>query len=193
MAIRDLRNEAIFVLVALCFAGWGAFFFSRQHAACPTSRLESTKPPCVGTQGEMRQAATLHASRGDTLGTFTGHPAHTETVPFYTPFHEYVKSNRKECQRCPLLHKWEPYFAPYHTHFERYRGKVRSPALAWDAAWLVDSDSHGASQKVTFVEVGVQSGGSALMWRWYFGPGLRYFGVDINPLSKLFSRCVRNV
>ena len=36
------------------------------------------------------------------------------------------------------------------------------------------------------VEVGVQSGGSAMMWRSYFGPGLRYYGIDINPQAQQF-------
>ena len=36
------------------------------------------------------------------------------------------------------------------------------------------------------VEVGVQSGGSAMMWKSYFGPGLRYYGIDINPQAQQF-------
>ncbi len=34
---------------------------------------------------------------------------------------------------------------------------------------------------------GVQSGGSIGMWQQYFGPGLQYYGVDINYLcAELF-------
>ena len=93
-----------------------------------------------------------------------------QTVPHWTPFHEFFhtldqKRRHNPCTDCvlPQAHKWESYFAPYHKHFARYRGK-----------------------KVTFMEVGVQSGGSMAMWRWYFGPGLTYIGVDINPRAQMF-------
>jgi hypothetical protein len=35
------------------------------------------------------------------------------------------------------------------------------------------------------LEIGVQSGGSLEMWKSYFGPNLRYYGVDINPYTKV--------
>ena len=85
-----------------------------------------------------------------------------EHVENWTPFHEYF-SLYHSCESCPRVDKWEPYFNAYHRHFERFRGK-----------------------SVTFVEVGVQSGGSALMWRWYFGENLRYIGIDVNPNVKKF-------
>jgi hypothetical protein len=80
---------------------------------------------------------------------------------FLTPFHVFVHHYKDV--NGPMLHKWEHYFEPYHNHFERFRGK-----------------------RITLVEMGVQSGGSALMWRWYFGPGLHYVGIDINPECKQF-------
>ncbi|GBF97807.1 hypothetical protein Rsub_11333 [Raphidocelis subcapitata] len=61
----------------------------------------------------------------------------------------------------PVIHKWSQYFDVYHRHFSRFRGK-----------------------EVHFLEVGVQSGGSIELWRHYFGPGLHYYGVDINPYTK---------
>ena len=83
-------------------------------------------------------------------------------VSKWTPFHSYF-TTFYGCQTCPRVDKWEPYFEAYHRHFSKFRGKP-----------------------VTFVEVGVQSGGSALMWRWYFGEYFRYIGVDINPNVKKF-------
>jgi len=83
-------------------------------------------------------------------------------VSKWTPFHAYF-TTFYGCDTCPLVDKWEPYFEAYHRHFSKFRGKP-----------------------VTFVEVGVQSGGSALMWRWYFGEHFRYIGVDINPNVKKF-------
>ena len=63
----------------------------------------------------------------------------------------------------PALQKWVQYFNAYDKHLARFRG-----------------------QNVTVVEVGVQSGGSIPMWQWYFGDGLHYVGIDINPLAKQF-------
>ena len=81
---------------------------------------------------------------------------------FFTPFHAYMEQLRG-CVDCPLVYKWEPYFHAYEIHFARFRGKT-----------------------VTMMEVGVQSGGSMDMWRAYFCPGLRCYGVDINPPTKQF-------
>jgi hypothetical protein len=60
-----------------------------------------------------------------------------------------------------VVHKWTQYFDVYHRYFSKYVGK-----------------------EVHFLEIGVQSGGSIEMWKAYFGPGLHYYGVDINPYTK---------
>ena len=57
-----------------------------------------------------------------------------------------------------LIHKWRHYFEIYDRHFSRFRG----------------TDVH-------LVEFGVAQGGSMQMWKHYFGPKARIFGVDINP------------
>lgn len=57
-----------------------------------------------------------------------------------------------------LISKWRHYFEIYDRHFSRYRGTA-----------------------VTVVEVGVFEGGSLQMWKDYFGPAARIYGVDINP------------
>jgi hypothetical protein len=57
-----------------------------------------------------------------------------------------------------LIDKWKHYFDVYDRHFSRYRG----------------TDVH-------FVEFGVSQGGSLQMWKNYFGPKARIYGVDINP------------
>lgn len=62
-----------------------------------------------------------------------------------------------------LVHKWCHYFEIYDRHFARFRG-----------------------QPITIVEFGVSQGGSIQMWRHYFGPQVRIFGVDINPNCKQF-------
>ena len=60
-----------------------------------------------------------------------------------------------------LIHKWHHYFEIYDRHFSRFRGK----------------DVH-------IVEFGISHGGSLQMWRQYFGPQCRIYGVDINPHCK---------
>jgi len=60
--------------------------------------------------------------------------------------------------------KWDPYFDVYETWLARFRG-----------------------QKPRILEIGVQHGGSGLMWAEYFGPGTQQVGVDIDP------RCQRHV
>lgn len=60
-----------------------------------------------------------------------------------------------------LIHKWKHYFEIYDRHFSRFRG----------------TDVH-------VVEFGVSQGGSLQMWKEYFGPDCKIFGVDINPHCK---------
>jgi hypothetical protein len=59
------------------------------------------------------------------------------------------------------IHKWMHYFEIYERHFSRFRGT-----------------------RVHLVEFGVDQGGSLQMWKHYFGPECRIFGVDINPQCR---------
>jgi len=60
-----------------------------------------------------------------------------------------------------LIHKWKHYFEIYDRHFSRFRG----------------TDVH-------IVEFGVSQGGSLQMWKQYFGPKAKIFGIDINEHCK---------
>lgn len=60
-----------------------------------------------------------------------------------------------------LIHKWKHYFEIYDRHFSRFRG----------------TDVH-------IVEFGVFQGGSLQMWKNYFGPKCKIYGIDINPHCK---------
>lgn len=60
-----------------------------------------------------------------------------------------------------LIHKWKHYFEIYDRHFSRFR----------------NTDVH-------VVEFGVSHGGSLQMWKKYFGPNAKVFGVDVNPHCK---------
>lgn len=60
-----------------------------------------------------------------------------------------------------LIHKYKHYFDIYDRHFSRFRG----------------TDVH-------VLEIGVSHGGSLQMWKSYFGPRAKIYGVDINPHCK---------
>jgi cephalosporin hydroxylase len=57
-----------------------------------------------------------------------------------------------------VIDKWRHYFEVYDRHFAKYRGAP-----------------------VHVVEIGVAGGGSLQMWKHYFGPQARIYGMDINP------------
>ena len=60
-----------------------------------------------------------------------------------------------------MINKWLHYFDIYDHHFSKYRGK-----------------------EITMLEIGVFQGGSLEMWRDYFGPKAKIYGIDINPACK---------
>lgn len=64
----------------------------------------------------------------------------------------------------PGIWKWLHYFESYERHFSRFVGR-----------------------EVNVLEIGVYSGGSLAMWRDYFGPGLRLYGVDIQPSCRAYA------
>ncbi len=57
--------------------------------------------------------------------------------------------------------KWTHYFDIYHRYLNRFRG-----------------------QPLDFLEIGVQDGGSAEMWRHYFGAAAKLYGVDIDERCR---------
>lgn len=63
-----------------------------------------------------------------------------------------------------LTQKWTHYFDAYDRHFARFRG-----------------------EKVVLLEIGVAHGGTIDMWKHYFGSGLQYYGIDINPLCASYA------
>lgn len=79
----------------------------------------------------------------------------------HSPLAKYFESVHEG----PGLLKWDHYFEIYDRHFSRYRNK-----------------------RMTMMEVGVYSGGSLPMWRWYFGETSRIIGVDIEPACKVYAK-----
>jgi hypothetical protein len=60
-----------------------------------------------------------------------------------------------------MMDKWRHYFEIYDRHLSKYRGK-----------------------EVVLVEFGIFHGGSLQMWKEYFGPRAKIYGIDINPECK---------
>lgn len=69
---------------------------------------------------------------------------------------KYFRNNNKR-----LIHKWNHYFDIYENHFSRFRNK-----------------------EIVILEIGIFQGGSLQMWKDYFGPKAKIFGIDINPNCK---------
>ena len=59
--------------------------------------------------------------------------------------------------------KWAHYFDIYHQYFKKFVGR-----------------------EVAVLEIGVYSGGSLEMWRNYFGPHCRVYGVDIEEACRIY-------
>ena len=61
------------------------------------------------------------------------------------------------------IHKWHHYFDIYEKHLSRFR-----------------------HANPTVLELGVEQGGSLQMWRAYFGPACRLFGIDSDPGARRY-------
>ncbi len=65
------------------------------------------------------------------------------------------------------IDKWDHYLPLYHKYFDKYRTGI-SP-----------------ENKLIIIEIGVQNGGSLIMWNKYFGKeNCEIYGVDIDPRCK---------
>jgi hypothetical protein len=71
---------------------------------------------------------------------------------------KYFRANNKR-----QIHKNSNYFEAYDNHFSRFRGK-----------------------EISILEIGVSQGGSLQMWRDYFGPQAKIYGIDIDARCKDF-------
>jgi hypothetical protein len=87
--------------------------------------------------------------------------AYNPFMHYYDMFWEKRKPSPVDFEDLPNFHTWIHFLEPYHNHFHRFRGR-----------------------NVVFMEIGVQSGGKIPLLRHYFGSGLQYVGIDINPSTK---------
>lgn len=103
--------------------------------------------------------ANEHASpSAASLGTMRRFGSYSDTA---SPMLEWYLAQKTG----PSFQKWPHYFDAYERHLTRYRNR-----------------------SLTFLEIGIDKGGSLRMWRWWFGPHARIFGADIKPDKQTFAR-----
>lgn len=79
--------------------------------------------------------------------------------PYLTVMNDLEKYFRQNNQN--LIHKWIHYFDVYDRYFCKFRDK-----------------------EIVLLEIGVSQGGSLQMWKNYFGPKAKIYGIDIDPRCK---------
>ena len=79
-------------------------------------------------------------------------------TPVYNkePFTDIIREQVKR----PII-KWSHYLSLYHRHFARFRGR-----------------------EMSIMEIGVNKGGSLELWKKYFGPKAKIYGIDIAKHTK---------
>ena len=85
------------------------------------------------------------------------------TAPWPSPSRNDLQSYFDSVDNGPGIWKWLHYFDVYERHLAKFRGK-----------------------DVNILEIGIYSGGSLSMWKWYFGSRCRVYGVDIEEGCKIY-------
>ena len=67
--------------------------------------------------------------------------------------------SRKQVKR--PISKWSHYLPLYHRHFAKFRGR-----------------------EMSILEIGINLGGSLQLWKKYFGPKAKIYGIDIDGKTK---------
>ena len=99
--------------------------------------------------------------KDEMLGRLAGGPAGQESLCDHTnPLRDYFDSVTKGRG----IWKWLHYFDIYHRHFRKFVGR-----------------------EVHVVEVGIYSGGGLDMWKAYFGPKCKVYGVDIEDACRTYA------
>eukprot|EP00588_Corethron_pennatum_P002561 CAMPEP_0194299762 /NCGR_PEP_ID=MMETSP0169-20130528/60885_1 /TAXON_ID=218684 /ORGANISM="Corethron pennatum, Strain L29A3" /LENGTH=384 /DNA_ID=CAMNT_0039049873 /DNA_START=450 /DNA_END=1604 /DNA_ORIENTATION=- len=177
MVRSKLRKGSSFLLLLGCYiCGFLTCYVSLDHIYFNPLLIDTNNDPpaAISAVKDAQSSPAVERRAGGMILPFERTelreyiPGHFSDA--YTYFHHYLHHFDKtsplaptDFQDLPLLHIWPNYFEAYHNHWQRYRGK-----------------------KVTFMEIGVQSGGKIPLLRNYFGSGFTYVGIDINPSTKMF-------
>ena len=121
------------------------------EATCPFPRSSrhSSQPRATEKAAHARARASLDSQPADGRAHPT-RPGAPLRQP--NPLEQYFDSHLEG----PGIWKPRHYFEIYHRHFAKFVGR-----------------------EINVLEIGVYSGGSLGMWKEYFGPGCRIYGVDI--------------
>ena len=87
----------------------------------------------------------------------------SHTSPFYPRTSSIEQYFDNVVSDAPGVWKWRQYFNVYAKHLERFRGT-----------------------NVHFMEIGIFSGGSLRMWRWFFGSKATIYGLDVNKRTLVY-------
>ena len=89
------------------------------------------------------------------IAQYRARPSVHSTAASPIEFNNDLLKHYDQITKGPVVWKWRHYFSIYERHLRRFRG----------------TDVH-------FCEVGIFSGGSMRMWRWYFGEKATIYGVE---------------
>jgi hypothetical protein len=164
---KETRNSLLVPLLALLL-GW-CLGYSTSTTSQLVMDIYTAQSSHLYQPPKRRSVHPLeHSPHHTTLNFKKGSYNVSSVTDTFTPFHNYMTKlgipSQINFTELPLFDSWLNYFEAYHNHMARFRGK----------------------EKVVFMEIGVQSGGKIPLLRKYFGPGLVYIGLDINPSTKMF-------
>jgi len=146
------------VLVLFVSVAYYNQFFFRSSVPCPIIHQDQDQDQ--GKDVNDNNETTVKDNNKTTVNEIVK-PEVRDEYNEPTSIDKWVKSYKTG----PGFDRWKAYFYPYERHFAPWRGK-----------------------NVVLLEIGVQSGGSTRMWPKFFGPGLIYHGVDINPNCKQYEK-----
>jgi len=137
------------------------------HKACQSKTCALTADDTEQNYLAMLHHGAVKTRRGS--GALSGGAATSTASP--CGFEDFFEKQTTG----PGIHKWLSYFPTYEEHFGRYCNPARG-------------------RNVRMMEIGIQSGGSMMMWRHGFGDNLDLFlGLDIDPATKAWEQFGDNV
>jgi len=164
---RNYVIVAFGVIVLVAFIAYYSSFFSKEKfcPVCPTIQEVPCLPTVSKEEPSKDSLENVHEANPCLPTVFKEEPSNNSLVIDKYVERTWIDAWADNYSKGPGFDRWQAYYYPYERHFGPWRGK-----------------------KVVMLEIGVQSGGSTIMWPMFFGPGLIYHGVDINPNCKQFER-----
>lgn len=169
-AMRDKR-----VLLSLAFAAGCLLLASTRCSGTGVStEVEPKAPEVLAAPAPLQSSGSATTTPCGLYDFFVAHNEGALAMGVLSPRFSFLFGKVKVgCSQGPGIHKWAHYFPVYEEHFSRFCT---------------------GTQQIRMVELGIQSGGSMLMWRHAFGERLKILvGMDINPKTRAWERFGSNV